>query len=199
MVDNQIESFPKRPLTPSELLRLGAAMQPFGLAYGPEYENQQIWIVMEKEIPHRLLDLVASKEAADAIREGSGRAEEVDVYGPFAPPPPMIRGVAARQMDYTDPSEHNNTMLLRAQGTVAAPSSSQYNTYRAHADIQSMTLTVNFSTKANLPTVVVFPIDPQSDAIFLTRGAREAFAYPRYLSIFGPDYLEKLRADLQEP
>jgi hypothetical protein len=183
-------SYPQRPLTPIELLRVGAALLPFGLPYGEGFPDNEIWIAMETALPNRMIGIAASRASATALISARGEgAPAADVYGPFAPPPATMG-----YLDESDATDHNDTTMRRTETSIG--DLRQF--HRKHAELTRITLTLEWARRDDLPTSAVMNIDPHSDTIFLTRASREAFAYPRYLAIFGPDYVAALRQTLDE-
>ena len=183
-------SYPQRPLTPNELLRIGAAMLPFGLPFGDGYDNNEIWVVMETDLPNKLIGIVASREAAtQLLASRGGNAPPADIYGPYAPP-----SAATAYLDETDPCIHDDTQMRRPGTSLG----DLRLIHRKQADTIGITLQIRWAPRGNLPTHVEIEVDPRADTIFLTRASREAFAYPRYLTLLGPAYLAALRQTLGE-
>jgi len=194
MTSSDFDPYPKRPLVPSEALRIGATLLPFGLPFGNGFSNSEIWIVMETAVPHRLAGIRPSHaEALELLATRSPLLPEADVYGPFAPPPATALQTT---LDETDPTDHDDTMASRLSANDVGD---VRQLHRRHADMQSLTLTIAWQHEEGKPDSVTFEVTPHTDTIFLTRGSREAFMYPRYLAVFGPEYVAKLRQDLGEP
>lgn len=184
-------SYPQRPLTPSEALRIGGAMLPYGLPFGADFASSEIWIVMETGIPHRMIGMRGSyAEATSLLGDRLLTDLPADVYGPFSPPPQE-----QRFLDDTSVCQHDDTSLERS---LMSDGRDVRALGRNHSDMRSLTLTIEWEPRGGLETTATFHIEPHTDTIFLTRASREAFAYPRYLAMFGPDYVGRMRQDLQE-
>lgn len=190
MVSPAYDPLPQRPLRPSEALRIGSALQPFGLPYGPGYPHSEMWIAMESEVPHRLLGIRGTRDEALALLDSRVQgASAAEVYGPFSPPPS-----SQRYLDVSSPCVHDDTSMVRTRSDVGDIRLLQ----RQHAEMKSLTITIEWEHRAGKPDTATINVGPHADTIFLTRASREAFAYPRYLAIFGPEYVARIREDLEE-
>lgn len=92
--------------------------------------------------------------------------------------------------DILDPPPcHGMTYLvdaLVAGGGVRIP------TNAALGDVDKIELRITWKKKSAPPSAYILP--PTTDAVFLTQGALEAFAYPFYGTTYGTRYLDEIKA-----
>ncbi|HEY2025398.1 MAG TPA: hypothetical protein VGG78_00230 [Gemmatimonadaceae bacterium] len=83
---------------------------------------------------------------------------------------------------------HGMTYLIEASvsGPVRIP------TNAALGDIGQIELRITWKEKSIPPAVCILP--PTADAVFITQGALEAFAYPFYGTTYGTRYLDEIKA-----
>jgi hypothetical protein len=181
---------PDRPLTSTELTRLGAALH----VYGARHKGTA-YVVMSTAYPHDVLGVVSTRAAANALLTKSGETG-YEVYGPFD---------ASAYPTYTDAlvlSAHDGgtqNLLIDAQvvGLQGPPTTMDF-----------VTITLDVAWKPGGPTAAddrqadnhfIYDLPRTIDSIFLTRGSREAFMYPRYQIVFGARHVGVMRQRMGEP
>lgn len=171
-------------LTGSQLARLAAALHFYGRRLsGPT------WIAMEVAEPHDVVGFADSHAAAQALV--SGRVPAYDVFGPYAP------SHHPRYANVLDVYYHDcacgSTDCTAVTAAAKLPNLNE---------LTSVQLTVQWTAGRATQSAVfnVFegtnPSLPRPDAIFLSRGAGEAFMYPRYESLFGKHLTDLIRKKL---
>jgi hypothetical protein len=184
--DASYSPIPNRPLTALELKRIGVALQALA-----SKSSHQVWIVMCGDPPEVVAAAdsreAAAKRARDAARD---RKEPCDVYGPF---------------DTASTYSYANALLLSVHDRMTechglAPLSAfDPKNIPTLDDVVSTRLSISWRHGDGPTTVVEYDVPVGTDAIFFTRAAREGFVYPRYHTVFGPDYEEAIRRRFQEP
>ncbi len=177
---------PDRPLTPHELLRIGSALQPYGYKwFGKTHE---LWIAMTATPPHEVGIVTNVRSTAEAAVSGPGKLKFA-LYGPFQAP-----AESERYLDELNPTDHWDCGGQQLGASPEYPAGE----HPSLADVTGMTLSVTWKNSRGVRTVTRFDVNHRADAIFLSQAAREAFAYPRYLSSFGPKYVKKLRKGFKD-
>lgn len=134
--------------------------------------------------------------------KSSRAAEDVAAALAVRTPPGFTNDEAAHRVVYeldvpeTDdlsdiewpPICHGLTYLFEARvsGQVPVPTDATL------GDVDQIELRITWKEKSVPPSACVLP--PTTDAVFLTRGALEAFAYPFYGTTYGTRYLDEIKA-----
>jgi hypothetical protein len=139
----------------------------------------EAWVVMAKAAPlFKVEAVVASQTEAEETRDDLPEPEDWLVVGPVAAPQRSFGSVD--DDDGRSPACHiENTCEACKEPSGLWPE---------REEITSVTLTVEAGS------TFTWNMNPKVDAIFLTRGARERFLYPHYHVVYGPAYVDQLRA-----
>lgn len=147
----------------------------------------EAWIVVANVPPlYRVQGVVTSRGLAEQLLNGpppqdwaTDEASSRVIWGP-------ITCSALHVMDVFDPLPHNCWTESPTAPTLR-------NNARSEAinllDVSNIRLVVSHG---GVDTTYTFP--DATDAIFLTRGAREMFLYPQYGAFFGIEYMKALMA-----
>lgn len=186
MTNPSSADFASHPLSARQMMRLGAALMPYGLPY-----RGTVWVAMRPDEPNDVLGVAPTRAECEALIARAAPANLTYLsYGPITAPP----AADAAMYDRDDPSFHDFTDMGKA---LRVEDCENPDGPHSHAEAIEVRLTIVWRKSPDGPKsrcTYVFP--GHTDAIWLTRGAREAFAYPRYLSLFGQQHVDALRAKL---
>jgi hypothetical protein len=183
---------PNRVLSASEVMRIGVALHVYG-----KQRTTRSWVVMARERPHQVIGIVDAKAKADSLLRSPGiTPTDYEIYGPFDPQEhPYEDRIDPTQHDWGTECSSCDQIEMRGKKGTPKP-----------GDIVKATLKIDW--KPGGPTSaddrsadnsITYEIRYNTDTIFLTRHAREAFGYPRYHFLFGAAFVEALRKKLRDP
>lgn len=189
------------PVAPSKLpsvellLRMAHALR-FGRrpAAGAEASVQEVYVVASTARPFRVQAIGTLQAARDALadRPGGWSHDEIDarrIFGPF--PPPSAENDAWKFVGHpwmTDPPKHPHP-----------PHPPHPHPQPSHlSQVSGMSLRVRWKDGSGAARDTEFPLDPNTDAVFLTRSAIELFLIPAYFTFYGEWYVKLVR-ELLDP